>query len=105
MNTLIRLPGQPLAMLEKRASDARYYQLDCKLLLRDFELLASIVSAQGDVIDLEKSRISPGNTVALFLKALPYTVSTPYIDTPVSIVCQTSQGTVQVSLTIRTHKY
>lgn len=105
MSILIRLPGQPLALVEKRASDERYYELDCKLMLKEFELLASVMAVQGDAVDLEKSKISQSNTVALFLKSVPYTASTPYTDAPLSVVCKTSQGTLQASLTLRTHKY
>lgn len=105
MGILIRLPGQPLALLEKRASDERYYELDCQLLLREFELLACVMSAQGDAIDYAKSKISPNNTIAVYLNSVSYEASTPYVDVPISLVCKTSQGTVQASLTLRTHKY
>jgi hypothetical protein len=102
---LIRPPGQPLALIEKRAGDDRYCNLDCKLLLQQFELLASVQAVQGDAVDFSKTRVGAGNTIQLFLKALDYTASTPFIDTPVSVTCVTSQGTIQASALVRTHKF
>ena len=105
MSILIRPPGQPLAALDKRASDARYYQLDCSLLLSQFELLVAVVSVQGDSVDLERCKIGVNNTVSLYLKPVDCPATTPYIETPISIVCKTSQGDVQASLMLRVHKF
>jgi hypothetical protein len=102
MSLLIRPPGQPLPLLEKRASDERFYAIDCSLLLRQ---LAHVMSVQGDAIDAEKSKISPNNTIALYLKSQVYDSTTAFTDTPISVVCKTSQGTVQASLVLRVHKY
>jgi hypothetical protein len=105
MSILIRPPGQPLPLLEKRASDERFYAIDCSLLLRQFELLAHVMAVQGDAIDAEKSKVSPNNTIALYLKSQVYDATTAFTDTPISVVCKTSQGTIQASLVLRVHKY
>ena len=86
MALLVRLPGQTAAILEKRAGDARHYELDCKLLLREYELLAAVMSVEGDNVDAELSKIGANNTVSIYLKAMAYTASTPFVDSHISII-------------------
>ena len=105
MALLVRLPGQPPAILEKRAGDSRHYELDCKLLLREYELLAAVMAVQGDAVDAELSKIGAHNTVSVYLKSLPYTADTPFVDTPISVICKTSQGTIQASVLLRVYQY
>lgn len=103
MALLMRLPGQPAAILEKRAADARHYELDCKLLLREFELLASILSVQGADVDEDLSKVAPNNILKLYVKASSPKSELSFTDSPISAVCKTSQGTVQISALLRVH--
>lgn len=105
MALLVRLPGQPAAILEKRAGDSRHYELDCQLLLREYELLVAVMSVQGEAVDLSLSKIGANNILKLYLNSAAYSANTVFIDTPISAICKTSQGTIQASVLLRVYQY
>ncbi len=98
-----RPPGQPSGRIEKRPGDSRDYRVDCSALLREHELVRSVLEVQAPGLTVGSARVRQGLYAEVRLSGGAALPGTAYADFPLRLQLQTTQGTVEVVVTVRVH--
>ncbi|HOU64456.1 MAG TPA: hypothetical protein PK861_00290 [Thermomonas sp.] len=96
-------PGAAAPKIAKRSADDRLYLIDCRPLLRRFELLSQVLDVQAPGLSVSLQR--PRSGVFLEVRVAGGTVPTgqPHKDHALSASLRTSQGTVAVAVDFRVY--
>jgi hypothetical protein len=102
-----QVPGKPLPRLDMRAKDARPFRIDCSALLREFELLVCMESADSSkphLVAIESSRTRAGTAIEAHLRVSDDAAPVKFEDATLTLVAKTTQGFLRVTVLARVHE-
>jgi hypothetical protein len=102
-DAIASLPGAAAPKIAKRAADDRVYLIDCRPLLRRFELLSQVLDVQAPGLSVSAQR--PRSGAFLEVRVAGGTVPTgqPHKDHTLSASLRTSMGVIGITVDFRVY--
>ena len=106
IDVVARPVGQAPASINKRQADARAYLVDCAPLLRKWELMvrARPATPPSDGLVCRARPLAGGTVLEVHLAGGPAPVGVRPLDVPLRLAVVTTQGQIEVALTVRMHE-